>query len=452
MQEIKKNQEYIVEIVDQGYQGEGIAKIDNMPVFIQGAIKGERVKILIVKVQTSYAFGKILEIMETSKNRVEEDCETFSKCGGCSLRHISYEETLRIKTEIVRNSLYKELKKEVEVNECIGMKDPIGYRNKLLYPVSINKEGKPVIGIYAQRTHDIIETKKCYIQNTQCEIIAKDIFEFLVENKIEIYNEKTLKGTLRHIVVRIGIKTNEIMCILVLNKDKLAKEKELVEYIVKKYPNIKTIVKNINSENTNVILGNENKTIYGEGYIYDILGEFKFKISPLSFYQVNPIQTEVLYNTAIEYAKLTGEETVFDLYCGVGTIGIFASKKAKKVYGIEIIEDAIKDANENAKINNINNIEFLVSDVGADLVSALIEEKTPDAIFIDPPRKGCDKATIETLLEVLPKKIVYISCNPATLARDINLLQEKYLLEKVQPVDMFPYTHHIETACLLKLK
>ena len=425
--EIQKNQEYVVDIIDNGYDGEGIAKINDFTIFIQGAIKGEKVKILILKVTKSFAYGKILEIITSSKSRNTVDCVNFSRCGGCTLRHINYKETLNIKRDIVKNCLYKELHKNVEVNDTIGMERPLYYRNKLQYPDGLDKENKPIMGIYSQRTHNIIETKEnCYIQNEKCSEIAKDIFEFAVKNDIKPYNEATNKGILRHIVIRIGIKTNEIMVTLVVNNNDFNNEKEFVKELTTKYTEIKTIVKNYNNKNTNVILGKKNEVIYGSGYIYDFLGEYKFKISPLSFYQVNPLQTEVLYNKAIEFANLTGEETVFDLYCGIGTIGIFASAKAKKIYGIEVVPEAIEDAKENAKINSVEN-----------------------TAFIDPPRKGCDKVTIETLLKIAPKKIVYVSCNPATLARDIRLLEEKYELKEVQPVDMFGFTSHVE--CVVSL-
>lgn len=452
--EIQKNQEYIVDIIDNGYDGEGIAKINDFTIFIQGAIKGEKVKILILKVTKSFAYGKILEIINASNNRNNVDCKTFSKCGGCTLRHINYRETLNIKRDIVKNCLYKELHRDVEVKNTIGMEKPLYYRNKLQYPVGYDKDNKPVMGIYSGRTHNIIETEQnCYIQNEKCSEIAKDIFEFTVKNNIKPYNEQTNKGTLRHIVIRIGIKTNEIMVTLVVNNDKFNNEEEFIEELTKKYPEIKTIVKNYNEKNTNVILGKKNKVIYGNGYIYDMLGSYKFKISPLSFYQVNPLQTEVLYNKAIEYANLTGEETIFDLYCGIGTIGIFASAKAKRVYGIEVVPEAIEDAKENAKLNKIENAEFFVGEVEK-ILPELIEERniSADVAFIDPPRKGCDNITIETLLKIMPQKIVYVSCNPATLARDIRLLEEKYELKQVQPVDMFAFTSHVECVTLMSRK
>ena len=443
---LKKNEEYIVDIIDNGFQGEGIAKIDGITVFIDQAIKGEKIKIKILKVQTNFAYGKIIEILEKSNNRIDEDCSTYKRCGGCNLRHIKYQETLNIKKAVVENCMYKALKREVKVNDVIGMENSLYYRNKLQYPVGVNKEQKQIMGVYSSRTHNIIPTEECFIQNKECQIIANDIFKFVQENNISAYNEETLKGTLRHIIIRIGVKTNEILVTLVLNDNNLKKEKELVEFLSKKYENIRSIVKNFNTKNTNVILGHKTEVIYGDGYIYDILGDYKFKISPLSFYQVNPIQTEILYNTAIKSVGVgvlddPNNNIALDLYCGIGTIGIFASKYFKKVYGIEIVKQAIEDAKYNAQINNINNIEFFAGDVEKILPKIIkMDNLKPNVVFVDPPRKGLDKKTVEVLKELQPSKIIYISCNPATLARDIALLEEKYELKNVQPVDMFPFT------------
>lgn len=448
---MKKNEEYTVEIIDNGYEGEGIAKIDNFTIFIPGAIKGEKVKILIVKVTTSYAFGKILEIIESSKDRVGDvDCSTYKRCGGCNLRHMSYQKTLELKKDIVQNLVNKNLKIDLQVKDTIGMENPFNYRNKAQYPVGLNKEGKPIIGVFANRTHEVIETNGCMIQNKQSEKIAKYICEFADKNNISVYNEETRKGLLRHIVIKVGIKTNEIMCILVLNGKEINNEQKLIKELVSNFPNIKTIVKNINTKNTNVILGKENITIYGNGYIYDKLGDYTFKISPLSFYQINPVQTEKLYNLALEKAELTGNETLLDLYCGIGTIGIFMANKAKAVYGIEIVEDAIKDAKENCKINNISNAKYYAGDTEKLLADLIEKEKIiPDVIVVDPPRKGLDKTTIENIKKIKPKKAIYISCNPATLVRDLSYLIENYEVQEIQPVDMFPFSHHIENISIL---
>ena len=452
---INKNDEFIVNIIDDGINGEGIAKIDNFTVFVKGAIKGEKAKIKIIKVLTSHAYGKILEIIDRSVYRKNPDCDTYNRCGGCCLRHIDYEYTLKIKKNIVENVLRKQGLDYIKVNDVLGMKKPYYYRNKLQYPLGLDKANNKVMGVFEERSHNVINTEKCMIQNKLIQSIANDIFTFIKSNNISVYNEKSLKGIIRHIIIRVGIKTNEVMCTLVLNEDKIEKEVEekFVEYITKRYSQIKTIIKNINSRNTNVILGDKNIVLYGNGYIYDDILGYKFKISNMSFYQVNPVQTEVLYLKAIEYASLKGEETILDLYCGIGTIGICASKKSKKLYGIETIKEAIDDARENAKINNISNAEFFVGDVEKKLPEFIKKNNIkPDVIFIDPPRKGCDKTAIYTILNIVPKKIVYVSCNPSTLARDLKMFEEKYDIKEITPVDMFPFTSHVECCVLLELK
>lgn len=450
--DIKKNQIYEVDIIDNGFKGEGIAKIDNFAIFVPNAIKGERVKIKILKVLTSHAFAKIEEILESSNDRKDDDCDIYFKCGGCAMRHIDYKKTLEIK----RDSVVSTLKKQgIEVNVCdtIGMENPLFYRNKLQYPLGKDLDGKPVMGIFAERTHRIIPTEKCYIQNEKLQDVANGIFNFVKENKIPVYDERKLSGEIRHLVLKIGTKTNEVMVVIVSNKKKIKKEQELVKFICNNYPFVKTIVKNINPYDTNVILGEENIVLFGDGYIYDELLGFKFKISPMSFYQVNPYQTEKLYSKAIEYAGLSGNETVFDLYCGIGTIGICASKNIKKLYGIETIPEAIKDAERNADLNGISNAEFFVGDVEKALPEFIEKNNiSADVIFVDPPRKGCDRRAAQTILEIEPKKVVYISCNPATLARDLKWFEEKYDVLEVTPVDMFPYTGHVECVAALQLR
>ena len=334
---VEKNKEYIVDIIDNGYEGEGIAKIEDFTIFINGAIKNEKCRILIVKVNKSYAFGKLLEVINKSPNRIASDCKTYKRCGGCSLRHIKYEETLNIKKHIVQNLVDKSLVTKIQVKDVIGMEKPIYYRNKLQYPVGRDKNGLPVMGVFANRTHEIIPVENCLIQNPAAEKVAKEIFRFIKENNISVYDENSRKGLIRHIVVKIGLKTKEIMCIIVSNNEKIEKEDELIETIKGKFPQVKTIIKNINNKNTNVILGDKNIILYGDGYIYDKLGDFTFKISPMSFYQTNPIQTEILYNKAIEFAKLDKDDILCDLYCGIGTIGIFASSKVRNVDGIEMV-------------------------------------------------------------------------------------------------------------------
>lgn len=450
---VKKNEEYIVDIIDNGYEGEGVAKVEGFTIFINGAIKGEKCKILILKVTSSHAFAKIIQIIEKSKYRVEPDCETYRRCGGCSLRHIDYDETLNMKQRMVENLVTRTLGNNIKVLSTLGMGNPYNYRNKAQFPVGLDKANKPVIGVFAQRTHEIIPMKNCLIQNYYSKQIANFIFEFVKKNNISVYDEKSCKGLLRHIVVKVGIRTHEIMCVLVINGKDFKQEKQLAEAVTAEFPEVKTIVKNINMKNTNVILGQENETIYGNGFIYDILGEYTFKISPMSFYQVNPIQAEALYYTAIEKSGLSKDDILYDLYCGIGTIGIFASKYVKKVYGIEIVEQAIDDAKENARLNKIDNIEFYAGDVEK-VFDKLIREKQiiPDVVIVDPPRRGLDGNTIQTLLALEPKKIIYISCNPATMVRDMKLFEEKFDIGEIQPVDMFPFTSHVECVALMGRK
>ena len=408
---------------------------------------------MIVKVLSSHAFGKLIEILKASPVRETEDCQTYKRCGGCQLRHIKYEETLKIKQNAVQSLVNKTLKQKIEVEEPLGMENPYHYRNKAQYPLGINKEGKPVMGVFANRTHEIIPIQNCLIQNKQAEEVAKFIFDFIVKNKISIYDEKKQKGLMRHIVTKIGIKTEEIMCILVINGNQIPQEKELINQVIMHFPNVKTIVKNINKQNTNVILGKENIPIYGDGFIKDKLGEFVFKISPLSFYQVNPIQAQRLYQIGVDAAQITKQDIVFDLYCGIGTISLFMAPFAKSVYGIELVEEAVYAARENALINKIDNAQFIAGDVEKILDDLINKQKIiPDIVMVDPPRKGLDRRSIDNILRIFPKRLVYISCNPATLVRDLSALEGLYEIKRLKPVDMFPFTSHVECVAVLQLK
>lgn len=450
---VVKNEKYVVDIIDNGFEGEGIAKIDGLTVFVPGSIKGEKCEILIVKVLASHAYGKIVNIIEKSENRKESDCATYKRCGGCSLRHMTYESTLKLKRQVVQNLVNKGLKKKVEVLETIGMENPYNYRNKAQYPVGLNSEGQPEVGVFAQRTHTIIPIQTCLIQTEISQKIAKTILNSVKEKNIQVYNEENQKGLLRNIVIKVGKYTNRVMCILVVNDSKFNQEQELVKLLCEKYPEIKTIVKNINNKNTNVILGKENINLYGNGYIEDKLGEYIFKISPMSFYQVNPVQAEILYTTAIDQANLDRNDILFDLYCGIGTIGIFASKYVNKVYGIEIVPQAIEDAKENAKINDVKNIEFICGDVEVAFDELINKEKiVPSAIIVDPPRKGLDNKTVENIAKIKPAKLVYISCNPATMVRDLTKLENIYNIKAIQPVDMFPWTNGVESITILEIE
>lgn len=450
-----KNEEYIVDIVDYGMDGEGIAKIDNMTIFVQGALKNEKCKIHITKVLKNYAYARVVEILEKSSKRAEIDCKTYPRCGGCSLRHISYDETLQTKKQRVQNLVNKMLNEseKITVENTVGMEEPVFYRNKAIYP--INQEGKP--GIYASRSHTIIPFVECKIQTK----ISQEIAQYIMENwKDTIYDENTQKGLLRNIMIREGFATNEIMLVLVQNgtSNIIKKENKIelksfeVEKLLEKFPKIKTIIVNVNTKNTNVVLSNKNIVVYGDGYITDKLCGFKFKISPNSFYQVNPVQTEKLYTLAIEKANLAKDEILCDLYCGIGTIGIIASPKVKKVYGIEIVQEAINDAKENAKINNVDNIEFINGDVETAFEELLKNNTQPNAVIVDPPRKGLDEKTIENICKLKLSKFVYISCNPSTLMRDLQKLQDVYKVCTITPVDNFCYSSHIETVTYLELK
>lgn len=454
---LEKNQEYEVEIIDQGYEGEGIAKINQIPVFIPGVLKGEICKIILVKVLTSYAYGKVLTILKTSKDRVCTDCITDKRCGGCDLRHIAYGRTLEMKRETVQNLVNKTLGQKVVVGQTIGMEEPFYYRNKAQYPIGLSKEKEPVIGIFAKRSHEIIPIQECKIQNKISQEIAQTVLSFCKEKKIEIYDEQNGKGILRHLVVRIGFASKEIMCIFVVNEKNMDSQtkwnkykSELYEKLKSTYPDIKTIVENVNNEKTNVILGKLNHVVDGKGYIIDYLDKFQFKISPLSFYQINPSQTIKLYQKAIQEADLKEDDIFCDLYCGIGTIGIFAANHVKKVYGVEIIPEAIEDAKINAKQNQIENMEFIAGDVEILFDQLIKKEKIrPTVVCVDPPRKGIDAVTIQNLKKVKPEKVIYISCNPATMVRDIKQLEELYDIKSMTPVDMFPYTSHVETVVLM---
>ena len=443
---IQKNENFEVEILDNGIEGEGIAKINGYTTFVKGALKGEKVKIKIVKANKDYGFGKLLEITESSQNREEPICPNFNRCGGCNLQHMNYESQLVLKENLVKNTLKKALGRDIEIESIIGMGVPYNYRNKAQYPVSAGK-----IGFYADRSHELIENKRCYIQNEVTDRLAKRAFELLKDNGNSCYDEQTTKGNLRHIMVRIGKNTDELMLVIVTNEKKIKGIEKTISELTKEFENLISIIQNINNKNTNVIMGKECITLYGEDYIVDRLGDYNFKISPLSFYQVNPIQTEVLYNTAKDFAELSSDDVAFDLYCGIGTISIFIADSVKQVYGVEIVEEAIEDAKINARINEISNTKFYAGAAEKLIPEMYRKGITADVVFVDPPRKGCDETLLETIVEMQPKKVVYISCNPATLGRDLKYLSENGIeIKKVQPVDMFPQTSHVESVVLLE--
>ena len=450
---VVKNNEYILDIISVGYGGEGIAKIDGYPIFIEGAILGEKVKVLIVKAKKNYAYGKLLEVIEASEERIEPKCKVYKRCGGCTVQHMNYKKQLDYKFERVKDCISKIGGLDSSLVEYpIGMKEPERYRNKVQLPVGIVK-GELSIGFYAPRSHNIINLETCLIQDKVADKVADITRKWMIKYNISaasidgVFNKN---GLIRHVMIRKGFTTNEVMVVLVSTKKSVPNIENFIEEIKNNIEGIKSIILNVNKENTNVILGQECITLWGKDTITDYIDNFKFNISPLSFFQVNPVQTEKLYSKALEYAGLTGEETVFDAYCGTGTITLFLSQKAKKVYGVEIIEPAIINARENAKINNIDNAEFFVGK-SEEIIPELIEKGiVPEVIVVDPPRKGCDIKLLEAIGKAKPKRVVYVSCDPSTLARDLKILEEKgYKTEKVQPVDMFPHTSHIENVTSL---
>ncbi|MDM0455157.1 23S rRNA (uracil(1939)-C(5))-methyltransferase RlmD [Clostridium perfringens] len=451
---VEKNKEYIFDIISQGYEGEGIAKIDNKyPIFIEGALKGEKVKVRIVKVNKNFAYGKLMEVLEASEERVNPLCSIYKRCGGCKLQHASYKAQLDFKWDRVKDCVSKIGKLDPSIVKYpLGMENPWRYRNKVQLPIGlINGEVK--IGFFAPRSHDIIDMESCLIQDEIGDKVVKLTREWIEKFNIRPYNvdgEYDEKGIVRHIMIRRGFTTNEVMVVLVTNGEKLPHKEEFVDLMVKNIPGIKSVIQNINSKKTNVILGLESKTLWGEDTISDYIGDFRFNISPLSFFQVNPTQTEVLYGKALEYANLTGNEEVFDAYCGTGTITLFLSQKAKKVYGVEIIPQAIDNAWINAKENKVENVEFFVGESEVVIPDLINKGVKADVVVVDPPRKGCDKKLLDAITNIDAKKIVYVSCDPSTLGRDLQVLEENgYKTLEVQPVDMFPNTSHVENVAKL---
>ncbi|MDY2725914.1 MAG: 23S rRNA (uracil(1939)-C(5))-methyltransferase RlmD [Anaerostipes faecalis] len=453
--EFKKNQIVEIYIDDIGNEGEGIGHIDGYALFLKDAVIGDRVRAKIIKTKKNYGFARVEEILEPSKDRVEPKCPVARPCGGCTLQHLSYDKQLEYKFNKVKNCLERigGLNGIEEKMEPIyGMEEPFYYRNKAQFPVGTDKEGNLVTGFYAGRTHSIIDCTHCAIQHLVNEEILLKVLDYMKANGITAYDEKIHKGLVRHIVTRVGFVTGEIMVCFVINGQK--KDLRNLDRLVDSLKEIKgmtSICINVNKEKTNRILGNKIQEVYGPAYIHDYIGNVKYQIGPLSFFQVNPKQTKVLYEKALEYAQLNGEETVWDLYCGIGTISLFLAQKAKQVYGVEIVKEAIDDARLNARMNGFDNAQFFVGK--AEEVLPREYEKNgvyADVIVVDPPRKGCDGKLLDTMVKMAPKRIVYVSCDPATLARDVKVLGENgYQVEKVSVVDQFSHSSHVESVVLL---
>ncbi|NCE79146.1 23S rRNA (uracil(1939)-C(5))-methyltransferase RlmD [Turicibacter sp. TS3] len=447
---VQKNEYYDVKIESLTHDGLGVARVDGFPVFVANALVGEEINMKVTLVKKTYAFGRAVDYFVTSGERVKPECGIYKQCGGCQVQHLSYEGQLKMKHDTVVNHLKRIGHiEDANVLPTIGMQNPSRYRNKTQVPFGY-ADGKVVAGFYQKRSHEIINMQSCLIQTDISDQIVETMRQLCQELEIAPYNESLNLGVLRHVIVRVGFKTEEIMVTLVTRTHEIPNSELLIQRLVSKYPKIKSIAQNVNPKVTNVIFGDETRILYGESYIYDEMNGIRFAISPRSFYQVNPIQTETLYSKAVEYAQLSGNEIVFDAYCGIGTITLFLAQHAKQVYGVEIIPEAIEDAKMNARLNGFENTQFAVGK-SEEIIPAWIENGiVPDVIVVDPPRKGCDRSLLDTMLEAAPDRIVYVSCDSSTLARDLRVLIDGgYKLEVVQPVDMFPQTAHIE--CVAKL-
>lgn len=452
MSEWKKNDKFETVIEDISETGEGIGKTDGFTWFIKDTVIGDTVEAKAMKTKKSYGFARLERILEPSKNRVEPKCPVARQCGGCQLQAMDYKEQLTFKERKIYNNLTRIGGfTEIPMLPIMGMDEPWRYRNKAQFPWGTDKEGNIITGFYAGRTHSIIGCEDCLLGIEENEDILKIIKAHMERFGLRPYDEETHKGLIRHTLIRKGFKTGELMVCQVINGKSLPHQEELVEELLK-IPGMTSISYSVNREKTNVIMGNQVENLYGPGYISDYIGDVKYRISPLSFYQVNPVQTEKLYGTALEYAGLTGGETVWDLYCGIGTISLFLAQKAKKVYGVEIVPQAIEDARENAKLNGMENVEFFVGKAEEVLPEQFEKNQVyADVIVVDPPRKGCDEVCLDTIVKMGPKRVVYVSCDSATLARDLKYLAERgYELSRGRGCDMFPHSGHVETIVLLE--
>ena len=467
-----KNQILEVEITDMSETGEGIGKVDGYTLFIKDALIGDVVKAGLTKVKKNYAFARVVEIVKPSENRIMPPCAFHRQCGGCQIMAMSYDAQLSFKAKKVKNDLVRiggfEASFIDEISEpIIGMDNPYRYRNKAQYPIGLSKDGEIIAGFYAGRTHSIISNTNCYLGVTENQEILEAVISYMKACNVKPYDESTGSGVVRHVLIRKGFTTGEIMVCIVINADSLKKSEVLVDSLCS-IDGVKSICVNINKKNTNVILGDKCITLWGEDTITDYIGDVKFKIGPMSFFQVNPVQTKKLYGKALEYTcvdlddkndevvdgNILSEKNVWDLYCGIGTISLFLAKKSRHVTGVEIVPPAIEDAKENARINGIENAEFYAA-AAEDLAPELLRNgNVPDVIVVDPPRKGCDEKLLDTILSVKPERIVYVSCDPATLSRDLKILCEtgEYELKKVCPVDMFPNSVHVESVVLITRK
>ena len=447
---VYKGQVIEVEIVGYTSEGQGVARVEGLAVFVAGAIRGERVKIRIAHLGHTAAYGDIVEILKQSPERVSPACPYTKDCGGCVFHHMTYEEELRAKAQRVKDALTRLGGLDIAEVPITGSPAVEGYRNKAQYPMGMVK-GKAEAGFFKNRTHQVVPVKQCRIQGKEADQARQAVVDWMRENKVPVYDEKTGKGLVRHIYVRTAVVTGQVLVCLVINADSIPKETVLVEKLLKTVNNFHTLCLSIHKKPGNAVLGDKFVTLWGDGFIEDILCGLRFQLSPRSFYQVNHDQAEQLYDKALEFAELTGDETVLDLYCGTGTITLCLSKKAKKVYGVEIIDAAIRDAKENSLRNGIENAEFFCADAAEAAKRFAKENIKPNVIVVDPPRKGLDESVIDSIVYMTPEKVVYVSCDPATLARDLKRFSERgYKTTKAEAFDMFPRCHHCEAVVQLR--
>ena len=449
----QKNDVLTVKIEDMGHDGEGIGKCEGYTLFVKDTVIGDLAEVKVIKAKKNYGYARLMRLIEPSAHRVEPVCPVARPCGGCQLQMLDYAEQLRFKEKKIAGNLQRiGGMTEIPMEPIVGMENPFRYRNKAQFPIGQDRNGKLITGFYAGRTHQIMENRNCYLGVEQNEEILNRILAWMEENGVPAYNEETGKGLVRHVLIRFGFMTKEIMVCLVVNGKKLPAEEKLIKSLTE-LEGMTSITLSANRERTNVIMGKEIRCLWGQGYITDYIGNVKYRISPLSFYQVNPVQTKKLYEKAISLAGLTGNERVLDAYCGIGTIGLIASRDAREVISVELNPDAVRDAVTNAKRNQIKNVSFYQNDAGAFMVSMAEKGEKADVVFMDPPRAGSDEAFLSSVVTLSPKKVVYVSCNPETLARDLRYLTKHgYKAEEAWGYDMFAWSEHVETVCLLTQK
>ncbi|RJE88704.1 23S rRNA (uracil(1939)-C(5))-methyltransferase RlmD [Paenibacillus sp. 1011MAR3C5] len=457
----QKNEEVTVDLVGLTHDGDGVGRANGFTLFVQGGLPGEQARVRVMKLKKQYGYARLQELVKASPDRINPPCDIYKECGGCQLQHFDYEAQLAWKRQHVVDNLTRigklsvagerDAQDGVIVHPTIGMDDPWRYRNKAAVPVgAAGENGELVAGFYARGTHRIIDMDDCLIQHEHNDEVVRVVKKVARELRIQPYDESTGKGVLRHIMARTGVVTGEIMVVLVTNSKRLPRQPEWIEHLRASLPRLKSIVQNVNEEHTNAIFGDETRVLWGSEFIYDELDGIRFAISARSFYQINPAQTVALYRKAVEYAALSGKERVIDAYCGIGTISLFLARQAGHVYGVEIVPEAIEDAKRNAALNGIDNASFEAGPAEVVMPRWRKEGVEADVVVVDPPRKGCDPALLETILALQPKRVVYVSCNPSTLARDLRILEDGgYKTVEVTPVDMFPWTVHVESCVSL---